>query len=320
MKISVPYRKAQKGLSMLETSRKNASLLDYIGNTPLIEIKNLTRDLNKQVQIFAKAEWFNPGGSVKDRPALRMIEDAEKSGVLKPGKTIIDSTSGNTGIAYAMIGAVKGYPVELFVPASCSEERKRILKAYGATVNYTDPLEGSDGAIIEAKLKYEADPEKYYKPDQYNNPSNWLAHYEGTGPEIIRQTDGQLTHFIASVGTTGTIVGTGKRLKEFNSNIKVYSLEPDSGFHGIEGLKHLPTSMVPGIYDESFLDGILRVSTEDAYDMTIKLAREDGIFVGQSSGAVMKACLDLASEIDKGIIVTVFPDGGSRYLSTNLWR
>jgi cysteine synthase B len=305
---------------MLETMKKNSSILDYIGNTPLLEIRNLTSRINKNVRIFAKAEWFNPGGSVKDRPALRMIEDAEKEGVLTPGKTIIDSTSGNTGIAYAMIGAVKGYPVELFVPNSCSEERKRILKAYGATVNYTDPLEGSDGAIIEARNKYEGQPERYYKPDQYNNPSNWLAHYDGTGPEIISQTGGEVTHFIASVGTSGTIVGTGKRLKEYDRGIKVYSLEPDSGFHGIEGLKHLPTSIVPGIYDDSFLDGILRVSTEDAYDMTIRLAREEGIFVGQSSGAVMKACLDLAGEIDKGVIVTVFPDGGGRYLSTNLWR
>jgi cysteine synthase B len=304
---------------LLKTKRKT-SILDYIGNTPLLEIKNITGNLNKKVKIFAKAEWFNPGGSVKDRPALRMIEDAERDGSLTKGKTIIDSTSGNTGIAYAMIGAVKGYPVELFVPASCSEERKRILKAYGAIVNYTDPMEGSDGAIIEARNKYLEKPEKYFKPDQYNNPSNWLAHYEGTGPEILEQTEGQITHFIASTGTSGTVVGTGKRLKEFNPGIKVYSLEPDSGFHGIEGLKHLPTSIIPGIYDDKNIDGIIRVNTEDAYDMTIRLASEEGIFAGQSSGAVMKACLDLAGKLDKGVIVTVFPDGGSRYLSTNLWR
>ena len=229
---------------MVITDLKSISLLETIGNTPLIEIKKLIKDINPKVRIFAKAEWFNPGGSVKDRAALRMIEDAEKKGLLYPEKTILDSTSGNTGIAYAMIGAIKGYPVELFVPGSCSNERKKILQAYGAVVHYTDPLEGSDGAIISAREHYQQNPEKYYKPDQYNNPSNWLAHYDTTGKEIINQTDGQVTHFVAGIGTTGTLMGTGKRLKDYNHRIKVYGVEPDNGFHGIEGWKHLPTSIV----------------------------------------------------------------------------
>lgn len=303
---------------MISAGCKSTSILDLIGNTPLIEIKNIS--VNKNVRILSKAEWFNPGGSVKDRAALRMIEDAEKSGELTHDKIIIDSTSGNTGIAYAMIGAVKGYKVELFVPAGCSEERKKVLKAYGAEVHYTDPLEGSDGAILEAREKYNSDPEKYFKPDQYNNPSNWKAHYDGMAKEIIEQTAGEITHFVAGVGTTGTLVGTSKRLLEYNPKIKIYSVEPDNGFHGIEGWKHLDTSIVPGIYDSSVIDQIFRVSTDESYDMTKRLAKEEGLLVGLSSGAVFKSCLDLSAKIESGTIVTVFPDSGERYLSTPVWR
>lgn len=303
---------------MVISNCQSTSILNLIGNTPLLEIKNIY--VNKNVRIFAKAEWFNPGGSVKDRAALRMIEDAQKSGELTKDKTIIDSTSGNTGIAYAMIGAVKGYKVELFVPSGCSEERKKVLKAYGAFVNYTDPLEGSDGAILEAREKYNSNRDNYYKPDQYNNPGNWKAHYDTTAKEILAQTNGELTHFVAGVGTTGTLVGTSRRLLEYNPQIKIYSSEPDNGFHGIEGWKHLESSIVPGIYDESVLNGKYGVSTDDAYDLTRRLAKEEGLLVGLSSGAVLKSCLDLSLTIDSGIIVTVFPDSGERYLSTPVWR
>ena len=291
---------------------RSFSLLSDIGNTPLIQIQRMTRHL-KDVQIYAKAEWLNPGGSVKDRAGLRIIEDGERSSQLTQDKIILDSTSGNTGIAYAMIGATKGYQVELVVPANVSEERKKALEAYGTKLILTDPLLGSDGALLEAKRIYEANPDRYFKGDQYNNPSNWRAHYETTGVEILHQSIGKVTHFVAGVGTGGTLMGTGRRLKEYNSKIRLYGVQPDSGFHGIEGLKHIETAIRPGIYDESILDGTFFVQTEDAYEMANRLAREEGLWVGPSSGAAFWASLKLAESIEWGVIVTIFPDGGDRY-------
>lgn len=295
------------------------SILGQIGNTPLLRFSHVSKDFDR-VEIYGKAEWFNPGGSVKDRPALRMIEEGERSGALTREKIILDSSSGNTGIAYAWIGAVKGYRVQLAVPRNVSQERKRILQAYGAEVTYTDPLEGSDGAIREAHRRYEADPEKYFMPDQYNNPANWQAHYDTTGPEIIAQTQGRVTHFIAGVGTSGTLMGTGRRLREFNPDIQVAALLPAEDLHGIEGLKHLETAIVPGIWDERFPDLQLSVYTEEAYDMARRLALEEGILVGQSAGAAICAALDLARRISEGVIVTILPDAGERYFSTRLWE
>ncbi|MBI3009282.1 MAG: cysteine synthase family protein [Candidatus Omnitrophica bacterium] len=296
------------------------SLLSHIGNTPLIKITKLKDKTLNGVQIYAKAEWFNPGGSVKDRPALRMIQIGEERGELTKDKIIMDSTSGNTGIAYALIGAVKGYRVRLVMPSNVSEERKRIVKAYGAEIIFTSPLEGSDGAIKEARRLYKEDPRKYFMPDQYNNPANPEAHYETTGKEIIEQTKGSITHFVAGIGTGGTIMGTGRRLKEFNSKIKVIAVEPATPLHGLEGLKHMETSIVPGIYKEEFLDGKIKVQTEDAYEMTLRLAKEEGLFVGYSSGAAMQGALEVARQFKEGVIVTVFPDSGDKYLSTSLWE
>jgi len=294
---------------------KPFSLLSSIGNTPLIQIRRMMKHL-RGVQIFAKAEWLNPGGSVKDRAGLRIIEDGERSGQLTPGKVILDSTSGNTGIAYAMIATIKGYQVELVVPANLSEERKKTLLFYGANLIFTDPLLGSDGALLEARRIYEANPDRYFKGDQYNNPSNWRAHYQTTGIEILQQSKGRVTHFIAGVGTGGTLIGIGRRLKEYNPDIKIYEVQPDNGFHGIEGLKHIETAIRPGIYEESVLDGTFFVRTEEAYWMAIRLAKEEGLLVGPSSGAAFWASLKLAESIDSGVIVTIFPDGGDRYFST----
>ncbi len=288
------------------------SLLTQIGNTPLIQIRQLTRHLRK-VQIYAKAEWLNPGGSVKDRAGYKIIEDGERSGLLTRDKIILDSTSGNTGIAYAMIGAIKGYKVQLVVPANISEERKKALESYGVSLVFTDPILGSDGALIEARRIYEAHPEIYFKADQYNNPSNWKAHYETTGIEIFYQTMGKVTHLVAGVGTGGTLMGTGRRLREFNPQIKLYAVQPDGGFHGIEGLKHMESAIRPGIYDESILDGTFFVKTEDAFEMARRLTREEGLWVGPSSGAALWASLKLAESMGEGLIVTIFPDGGARY-------
>jgi cysteine synthase B len=295
------------------------SVLEQIGNTPLLRFSNITREFER-VEIYGKAEWFNPGGSVKDRPALRMIEEGERSGALTPEKIILDSTSGNTGIAYALIGAVKGYRVELAVPRNVSRERKRMLQAYGATVIYTDPLEGSDGAIREAHRRYAADPEKYFMPDQYNNPANWRAHYDTTGPEIIQQTQGRITHFVAGVGTSGTLMGTGRRLRDFNPAVQIIAVMPAEELHGIEGLKHMETAIVPGIWDEQFPDRKIAVRTEDAYAMARRLARDEGILVGQSAGAAVYAAVQLARELTEGVIVTILPDAGDRYFSTGLWE
>lgn len=303
--------KFEKGLRREESH----SLLTSIGNTPLIEIHEMTRHL-KRVRIFAKAEWLNPGGSVKDRAGLKIIEDGERSGRLTRDRIILDSTSGNTGIAYAMIGAIRGYRVELVVPANISEERNKTLLAYGANLIYTDPLLGSDGALLEAKRLYEQSPDRYFKGDQYNNPSNWRAHYETTGVEILYQSRGRVTHFIAGVGTGGTLMGTGRRLKEYNPKIKIFGVQPDNGFHGIEGLKHIETAIRPGIYDESLLDGTFFVNTEDAYEMVNRLTKEEGLLVGPSSGAAFWASLKMAELIESGVVVTIFPDGGDRYFST----
>jgi cysteine synthase B len=291
------------------------SVLECIGKTPLIKINRV--GLNSgEVEIYAKMESFNPGGSVKDRPALKIIEDAERSGLLTPEKVLLDSTSGNMGIAYAMISSVKGYRLELVMPANASMERKGIIQAFcGACVRLTDPLEGSDGALREARRIYEEDPEKYFLLDQYNNPSNPQAHYEATGMEIFQQTDGRITHFVCGVGTGGTLMGAGRRLKELKEGIEIIGVEPLEPLHGIEGLKHMETSIVPGIYDEQLLDGKIMVSTEQAYRMTEEIALKEGLFVGHSSGAAVAAASELAQKIGKGVIVTLFPDRGDRYLS-----
>jgi len=296
------------------------SLLDRIGHTPLVRLARTARELPRAVEIYLKAEWFNPGGSVKDRPVLRMIMEAERDGRLVPGTIILDSTSGNAGIAYAMIGAARGYQVELVMPASASIERQQVIAAYGARVVLSDPLEGSDGAIRIAQQMLDAAPERYFKPDQYNNPANWQAHYDGTGVEILEQTGARLTHFVAGLGTTGTLVGAGRRLHEADPSIVVAAVEPDGPLHGLEGLKHIASSIVPGIYDPSVHDIKIGVSTEAGYATTRRLAREEGLFVGASTGAAVHAALGLAAGLRAGVIVVIAPDGGTRYLSTPLWR
>ncbi len=297
----------------------SCSALELVGNTPLVKINNITKHLPKGVEIYAKLEGYNPGGSVKDRPALRMIEDAEASGRLTKDKRILDSSSGNTGIAYAWIGAYKGYKLDLVVPKNVSEERKKTLKAFGANVIFSSPFEGSDGAIRLAWKLYVENPEKYCKLDQYNNPSNSDAHYYSTAPEIIEQSGGRITHFVATIGTGGTIMGNGRRLKEFNEDIQIVAVEPDDPMHGLEGLKHMESSIVPGIYHEDEHDMKLPAPTEESYVLAKRLAREEGILVGQSSGAAMWAALELAKTMKKGFIVAIFPDGGDKYLSTRLW-
>lgn len=293
-------------------------IIDAIGNTPLLRLQSFQQWIPEGVSIFAKAEFKNPGGSVKDRPAKRMLMEAIKSGKLTKDKTILDSSSGNTGVAYAMIAAALGYKLELVMPETASE-KKRIIEAYGARVIYTDPLEGADAAIVEARRMYQANPSKYYMPDQYNNPDNWKAHYETTAEEIWKQTGGQLTHFIAGIGTSGTLMGTGRRLRELNPKIEIIAVEPAGDIHGMEGLKHMASSIVPGIYDESVFDRKVSVFTEDAYEMTCRLARQEGVLVGFSSGAALQACYQVANEIQKGMIVTIFCDAGERYLSTQFW-
>ena len=296
------------------------SVLDLIGNTPLLEITRLTEGLLRPgVRVFAKLEGFNPGGSVKDRAARKMIELGLARGDLRPGKVILDSTSGNTGIALAMVGAAIGYPVELVMASNVSRERKKIIEAFGAKTIYSDPLEGSDGAIVLCRQLIDADPDRYFKPDQYNNEANPLAHFETTGPEIWRQTGGAVTHFVAGIGTSGTIMGTGRFLKSRNSAVKVIAVEPDDAMHGLEGLKHMASSIVPGIYREAELDDKIQVSTEDAYEMVYALGEFEGLLVGQSAGAAMVAALKLATALREGTVVTVFSDFGEKYLSTNLW-
>ena len=296
----------------------DASIRDLIGNTPLLHLNGFERAIAPGAEVYAKAEWFNPGGSVKDRAAARMIADGERSGALRPGGTILDATSGNTGIAYAMLGASLGYRVRLCVPANVTPERLRMLRAYGAEVILTDAMDGSDGAIREARRLHDADPSLFY-PDQYNNAANWRAHFDSTAPEIWRQTDGRITHFVAGLGTSGTFVGTVRRLKELNPRITTFSVQPDGPLHAIEGLKHMASSIVPGIYDDRLADEALRVSTEEAQEMTRQLATRHGLLAGVSSGAALAAALRVAARTPGAVVVTVFPDGGARYLSEGFW-
>ena len=286
----------------------------------MLEITRLTDGIiPRAVRIFAKLEGFNPGGSVKDRAARSMILRGIESGELRPGKTILDSTSGNTGIALAMVGAALGYPVELVMASNVSRERKRIIEAYGAKIIFSDPMELSDGAIRLCRKIYAENPERYFKPDQYNNEANSLAHFETTGPEIWHQTEGSVTHFLAAIGTSGTVMGTGRFLKSKSRAIKIIAVEPDDPMHGLEGLKHMASSIVPGIYHEEELDSKIPIATEDAYEMVYMLGQIEGMVVGQSSGAALLAAMKLACTLREGIIVTIFPDFGDKYLSTNLW-
>ena len=295
-----------------------AGITKQVGNTPLVRVRLFEREF-PGLEVYAKAEWFNPGGSVKDRPALSMIEDGERRGVLTPDKTIIDSTSGNTGIAYALIGAAKGYRVKLVMPGNVSAERKTLVKAYGAEIVYSDAGEGSDGAIRLVRDLVAMDPDSYFYPDQYSNPANPRAHYEGTAVEILQQTDGRITHFVAGLGTTGTFVGTSRRLKEHDPSIHTIAVEPDDSFHGLEGLKHLPTAIVPKIWTQAHADEVWFCPTEPAYDLAREVAREEGLLVGHSSGAALWAIRKLADTVREGVVVTVFPDSGDRYLSTGLY-
>jgi len=324
-------------------SSGTGNVLSAIGRTPLLRLSRTERQL-PGVELYAKAEWLNPGGSVKDRPAVRMIREGLSSGHLTPGRRILDATSGNTGIAYAMIGAALGYGVTLCVPTNITPERKRILAAYGPELIFTDPLEGSDGAIREARQRFAADADRYFYPDQYNNEFNWRAHYDSTAMEVWQQTGGRLTHFVAGLGTSGTFVGTGRRLRELNRDIQLASVQPDSPFNGLEGLKHMESAIVPGIYDATVADADLRVSTDDAYAMTRRLSAEEGLLVGISSGAVLAGTLRWLTALrgaaqsphseqsersfpqrttasgGPSLVVMIFPDGGERYLSESFWN
>lgn len=300
----------------------STSLLSAIGNTPLVRLERLTADL-PGIEIYAKAEFFNPGGSVKDRPALNMILEGERTGKLTKERILLDSTSGNTGIAYAMVCSVKGYRVKLCLPLNASEERKRILKAFGVDIVFTDPAEGSDGAIRKCREIYEADPDRYFYPDQYSNPANWKAHFETTAVEIMRQTEGRITHFVAAMGTSGTFVGTTRRLKRDMPGVVCISAQPSTGFHGLEGLKHMPTAIVPAIYDSTIADDNIWLETEDAYRMARRLARQEGLLVGISAGGNVVAARQLGERLAKagktGVIVTVLCDGAAKYLSESFW-
>jgi cysteine synthase B len=295
-----------------------SSIVDLIGHTPLVRLGRL--EPRAGIEIYAKLECQNPGGSVKDRAALAMILEGERSGALGQSRILLDATSGNTGIAYAMLGAARGHRVRLCVPANVTPERKRLLQIYGADLVLTDPMEGSDGAIRQARAIYARDPDRYFYPDQYSNPANWRAHFETTAAEILEQTDGGLTHFVAALGTSGTFIGTGRRLRQERPDVKLISVQPDSPLHGLEGLKHMASAIVPAIYDPELADRDLRVSTEEAHDLTRQLAHKEGLFVGPSSGAALAACLQVADGLSSAVIVTVFPDGGDRYLSDPLWQ
>jgi S-sulfo-L-cysteine synthase (O-acetyl-L-serine-dependent) len=302
--------------------RTGSLLTDRIGNTPLVRLEKVVRDL-PGITLLAKAEWVNPGGSVKDRAAWSIVRDALDRGLLAPGKTLLDATSGNTGIAFAMLGAALGFSVRLAMPTNVSPERKRILRAYGAHVDWTDPDQGSDGAIRHARELAAASPELFFYADQYSNPANWKAHYQTTAPEIWSQTSGHLTHFLAGLGTSGTFMGTTRRLKEFSAEIQAISFQPDSPFHGLEGMKHMPTAIVPAIYDPHLADRNLEIETEAAYAMVRRLAREEGLLVGISAGAAIVACLQIAREEAaagrRATIVTVLPDSADKYLSERFW-
>lgn len=307
--------------SVAGTEAIGRNLLDCIGNTPLLRLERMGQKYSN-AEFYGKAEWLNPGGSVKDRPALEMIRDAERSGRLKPGQTILDATSGNTGIAYAMIAAASGYRVKLCLPASASEERKKILAAYGAEIVITPGDEGSDGAILKARGIMAAEPGKYFYPDQYGNPANWRAHYKTTASEIWKQTAGRVTHFVAGMGTSGTFVGVTRRLKELNPAIRCISLQPDAAFHGLEGWKHMQSAIVPEIYDATLADSNLTVKTEEAYRLVKRAAREEGLLLSPSSGAALDGCFQVAASLkpdECAIIVTIFPDSGTKYLTERFW-
>jgi S-sulfo-L-cysteine synthase (O-acetyl-L-serine-dependent) len=289
-----------------------------VGGTPLLRLSRVAA--NPAVRIYAKAEWYNPGGSIKDRPVLNMIHEGERSGGLTNGKVLIDATSGNTGIAYAMFCAPLGYPVELVMPANVSIERRRMIEAYGAAIRFSDPLEGTDGARDLVMKLVERNPGRYFYPDQYNNPANWRAHFQTTGQEILQQTGGRLTHFVCGLGTTGTFVGTARRLKQANASIRCIAVQPDAPLHGLEGLKHIASAWVPGIYDPSLVDGVEEVATEDAYAMVKRLARDEGLLVGVSSGAAAVAAVRLAERLEEGAVVTIFPDNGTKYLTERFWE
>jgi len=311
---SEPHQAAQTG-------RAGESLLDRIGNTPLLRLERISQEF-PNVEFCAKAEWFNPGGSVKDRPALSMIQDGLAGGALRSGKTIVDATSGNTGIAYAMVAAALGFPVKLCLPDSASHERRRILTALGAELVITPGDEGTDGAIRKVHEIVEKNPEKYFYPDQYSNPANWQAHYRTTAKEIWQQTSGRVTHFVAALGTSGTFVGTTRRLKELNPAIRCVSLQPDASFHGLEGWKHMPTAIRPAIYDDTLADENLEVSTEEAYRLVKRLAREEGLLVSPSAAAALLGCFKVAAGIpknDHAVMVTVFADSASKYLNERFW-
>ena len=306
-----------------DVRRVGAKLLDVVGNTPLLRLDRISA-ATPGVAILGKAEWTNPGGSVKDRAAAAIVKAAIASGELSVGRRLLDSTSGNTGIAYAMMGAALGFPVTLCMPSNVSPERKRIVQAYGVETIYTDPGDGSDGAIRKARELVAAEPEKYFYADQYSNRANWLAHYHGTANEIWRQTQGTITHFISMLGTSGTFVGTTRRLKELNPKIQCISLQPDSPFHGIEGAKHMPSAIVPAIYDASLADANLEIATEGAYAMCKRLAREEGLLVGISAGAAVTGSLRIAEQLaasaERGVIVTVLCDNADKYLSERFWQ
>lgn len=294
-------------------------VLELIGNTPLIRVR-LFQDQAPRLRVYAKAEFANPGGSVKDRPALWMLRSAIRRGELVPGRTILDSTSGNTGVAYALLGAALGFPVRLVVPANVTRERRQLMEAYGADLVLSDPQEGSDGAILRCRELLAEDPTRYYFPDQYNNPDNWRSHYHGTGPEIWEQTEGEVTHFLAGLGTSGTFVGTSRRLKELNPEVACISLEPDDPFHGLEGLKHMGSAIVPGIYDPGLADRHLLGPTRESYSLARRLAQQEGILAGHSSGLALWGVSELVREgLDEGTVVLIFADGGDRYLSRGLY-
>ncbi len=317
--MSAAQRAAAAGAPHLEPPDRAASILELVGRTPLLDVSALAPGRAPRVRVYAKLEGFNPGGSVKDRAALWMVRNGLATGALRPGKTIIDSTSGNTGIALAMIGAALGYPVTLVMPDNASRERKCTVSAFGAQLIFSSGLEGSDGAILQCRSVIAEAPERYFKPDQYNNPMNPQAHYESTGPEIWEATEGRVTHLVASIGTGGTIMGTGRYLKERNPAVQVIAAEPDDALHGLEGLKHMASSIVPGIYREAELDGKVPVPTDAAYELVYQLGATFGLVVGQSSGAALYAARAVAGELDAGVVVVIFPDFGDRYLSTNLW-
>jgi cysteine synthase B len=298
-----------------------AGLAAVVGNTPLLQLSRAVEGLSPGVQVFAKAEWFNPGGSIKDRPALNILRNALREGKLAGGKRLLDSTSGNMGISYATLGNALGVPVTLALPANASPERITILRALGAELILTDPLEGSDGAIRVVRKLADEQTERYFYANQYNNPANWQAHYLTTGPEIVHQTGGKVTHFIAGLGTSGTLMGVGRYLRAYNPGIQLIAVQPDDAFHGLEGLKHMPSAIQPGIYDPALADRTLEISTEAAYEMARRLAREEGLFVGISSGAALAAALQIGREMEEAVVVVVFPDAGYKYLSDKaLWN